>query len=134
MNYFKLPLSALFVVTSFNHFLYPLATMAPAAAVTEDQREVIAAQNEKTKGQTALQAISQSTSLPSIPTFADHEKHRVWILEFMASAFRVFSRKGFTEGMSCHISVRDTQFPPLFLDKTARKTLRFAQSERYDLT
>jgi len=87
--------------------------MAPAA-VTEDQREIIAAQNEKAKGQTVLQAISQGISLPSIPTFTDHEKHRVWALEHMAGAFRVFSRKGFTEGMSGHISVRDPEFPHYF--------------------
>jgi ribulose-5-phosphate 4-epimerase/fuculose-1-phosphate aldolase len=29
----------------------------------------------------------------------------------MAAVFRDFSRKGFTEGMSGHISVRDPEFP-----------------------
>jgi hypothetical protein len=42
-------------------------------------------------------------SLPGIPSFTSHEKHRHWILEHMAGAFRVMARKGFCEGMSGHI-------------------------------
>ena len=33
------------------------------------------------------------------------------MLEHMALAFRVFARKGYTEGMSGHISVRDPENP-----------------------
>jgi len=71
-------------------------------------------QQAATKEKTPLQAISQGVSLPPVPSFTDFEKHRHWILEHMAGAFRVFSRKGFTEGMSGHISVRDPEFPHQF--------------------
>ena len=36
------------------------------------------------------------------------------MLGHMAGAFRVFSRKGYTEGMSGHISIRDPEFPHAF--------------------
>lgn len=42
-----------------------------------------------------------------IPVITDLYKKRQWQLEHMAGAFRVFARKGFTEGTSGHISVRD---------------------------
>jgi hypothetical protein len=45
-----------------------------------------------------------------IPTFSSHEEHRRHILIHTAAVFRDFSRKGFTEGMSGHISVRDPEF------------------------
>jgi ribulose-5-phosphate 4-epimerase/fuculose-1-phosphate aldolase len=48
---------------------------------------------------------------PGIPTFSSHEEHRRHILIHTAATFRDFSRKGFTEGMSGHISVRDPEFP-----------------------
>ncbi|WYZ37085.1 hypothetical protein EsH8_II_000591 [Colletotrichum jinshuiense] len=44
---------------------------------------------------------------PGIPNITDLLKKRQWQLEHMAGAFRVFARKGFTEGASGHISVRD---------------------------
>lgn len=44
---------------------------------------------------------------PGIPQFTDPYAKRQWQLEHMAGAFRVFSRMGFTEGASGHISVRD---------------------------
>ena len=62
----------------------------------------------------ALQAISQGVPLPGIPIFDSMEKHRHFILEHMAGAFRVFARKGYTEGMSGHISVRDPENPHAF--------------------
>jgi hypothetical protein len=46
-----------------------------------------------------------------IPTFSSHEEHRRHILIHTAAVFRDFARKGFTEGMSGHISVRDPEFP-----------------------
>jgi len=42
-----------------------------------------------------------------MPKIEDLYKKRQWQLEHMAGAFRVFSRKGFTEGTAGHISVRD---------------------------
>lgn len=44
---------------------------------------------------------------PGIPQIDDLHKKRQWQLEHMAGAFRVFARKGYTEGTSGHISVRD---------------------------
>ena len=63
---------------------------------------------------TALQLISQGQSLPGIPTFPSYAQHRQWMLSKMALAFRVFARKGYTEGMSGHISVRDPENPHTF--------------------
>lgn len=51
---------------------------------------------------------------PGIPRIADPYKKRQWQLEHMAGAFRVFARKGFTEGTSGHISVRDPIDPDTF--------------------
>ncbi|KAM0722906.1 hypothetical protein Q7P37_001104 [Cladosporium fusiforme] len=42
-----------------------------------------------------------------VPKFEDLYKKRQWQLEHMAGAFRVFARRGFTEGTAGHISVRD---------------------------
>lgn len=42
-----------------------------------------------------------------IPQISDPYRKRQWQLHHMAGAFRVFARKGFTEGTSGHISVRD---------------------------
>ncbi|KAL4908869.1 hypothetical protein BDW74DRAFT_165591 [Aspergillus multicolor] len=50
----------------------------------------------------------------SIPHFDDPHKKRQWQLEHMAGAFRVFARKGFTEGSAGHISVRDPVQPDTF--------------------
>lgn len=51
---------------------------------------------------------------PGIPEINDPYQKRQWQLEHMAGAFRVFARKGFTEGTSGHISVRDTVDPSTF--------------------
>ncbi|CVK91406.1 related to novobiocin biosynthesis protein novR [Fusarium mangiferae] len=51
---------------------------------------------------------------PGIPKFTDMYKKRQWQLEHMAGAFRVFARKGFTEGTAGHISVRDPVEPDTF--------------------
>ncbi|KAJ5161817.1 hypothetical protein N7492_007209 [Penicillium capsulatum] len=51
---------------------------------------------------------------PGIPKIDDLYKKRQWQLEHMAGAFRVFARKGFTEGTSGHISVRDPVDPSTF--------------------
>ncbi|KAH7019858.1 class II aldolase and Adducin N-terminal domain protein [Ilyonectria destructans] len=49
-----------------------------------------------------------------IPNITDPYKKRQWQLEHMAGAFRVFARKGYTEGTSGHISVRDPVDPNTF--------------------
>lgn len=57
----------------------------------------------------AVQAISQGVPLPGIPSFTSIDRKRRWMLEHMAGAFRVFSRNGYSEGMSGHISLRDPE-------------------------
>lgn len=51
---------------------------------------------------------------PGVPKFDDLYKKRQWQLEHMAGAFRVFARRGFTEGSAGHISVRDPIDPNTF--------------------
>lgn len=51
---------------------------------------------------------------PSMPRIEDPYKKRQWQLDHMAGAFRVFARKGFTEGTAGHISVRDPVNPSTF--------------------
>jgi hypothetical protein len=51
---------------------------------------------------------------PGIPKIDDPYKKRQWQLEHMAGAFRVFARKGYCEGTSGHISVRDPVDPNTF--------------------
>ncbi|PBP21302.1 arad-like aldolase/epimerase [Diplocarpon rosae] len=59
---------------------------------------------------TPLEAISHGNLVISgIPDFSSHAEHRKHILIHAAAVFRDFSRKGFTEGMSGHISVRDPE-------------------------
>ena len=58
---------------------------------------------------TPLQMISQGVCLPTIPRHPTFAAHREWLLERMALAFRVFARKGYTDGMAGHISVRDPE-------------------------
>lgn len=47
--------------------------------------------------------------LPGPPLFSAHEKKRRWMLEHMAGAFRMFARKGYSEGIAGHISLRDPE-------------------------
>ncbi|KAI9684607.1 MAG: hypothetical protein M1822_005695 [Bathelium mastoideum] len=90
--------------------------MAPAPIADEAARSsaVEPKGNSKSEGVTPLQAISQGVCLPGIPTFNSFERQRQWMLEHMAGAFRVFARKGYTEGMSGHISVRDPEWSDAF--------------------
>lgn len=92
----------------------PSAVSVEAAPIPQSKQIVPRSNNAEKKELTALQAISQGVALPSIPLFSSHDKHRAWILNHMAGAFRVFARKGFTEGMSGHISVRDPEHSHMF--------------------
>jgi hypothetical protein len=65
----------------------------------------------KSKG---LEALSQGITLPGIPKFSSFDKHRAYMLNHMAGAFRVFARHGFVEGMAGHISLRDPELPDRF--------------------
>lgn len=61
--------------------------------------------------QTPLEAISHGPLvLAGIPTFTNFQEHRKHILIHTAAVFRDWSLKGFTEGISGHISVRDPEF------------------------
>lgn len=86
--------------------------MAPALIANDSAKQITIKDNGNGKitKVTPLQAISQGVCLPGIPTFNSFEKQRQWMLEHMAGAFRVFARKGYTEGMSGHISVRDPEW------------------------
>lgn len=82
----------------------------PVASSSAPNSKQLVPQNEdSSKEKTPLQAISQGVCLPGIPLFSSYDKERAWILNHMAGAFRVFARKGYTEGMSGHISVRDPE-------------------------
>lgn len=67
---------------------------------------------EAAGGQAAL--ATGGYEFPGIPKIHDPYKKRQWQLEHMAGAFRVFARKGYTEGTSGHISVRDPVDPTTF--------------------
>ena len=94
--------------------------MAPSAITEPNTQQPTATPKQQIKDtptgapKTALQLISQGQSLPGIPTFPSYATHRQWMLSKMALAFRVFARKGYTEGMSGHISVRDPENPHTF--------------------
>lgn len=49
-----------------------------------------------------------------LPKFTDKSAEQKWAKQHMAGAFRVFSRKGFTEGTAGHISLRDPIDPNTF--------------------
>lgn len=68
-----------------------------------------------TEAQVNFESLSKGrVVLRGPPTFNSFEKQRRWMLEHMAGAFRVFARKGFTEGLAGHISLRDPEYPDTF--------------------
>ncbi|EMC93242.1 hypothetical protein BAUCODRAFT_36915 [Baudoinia panamericana UAMH 10762] len=91
--------------------------MAPSATMlTESQPHTIRIKpalehgsDVQKKQKTPLELISQGVSLPGIPRHPSFAAHRQWMLDHMSLAFRMFARKGYTEGMSGHISVRDPE-------------------------
>lgn len=99
------------IISETAHGQVPIVSKTKAQE--KDQEETSAAQKHST-AKTALELISQGQSLPGIPTFPSYAAHRQWMLSKMALAFRVFARKGYTEGMSGHISVRDPENPHTF--------------------
>lgn len=59
--------------------------------------------------------IAMGNDVPhKVPKFDDPYQEREWVLEHMAGVFRVFGRRGFTEGSAGHISVRDPVDPTTF--------------------
>ncbi|KAK5047922.1 hypothetical protein LTR84_006110 [Exophiala bonariae] len=64
---------------------------------------------------TPIAAISHGdVVLPGVPSFTSMELKRQWQLEHMAAAFRHWSREGYVEGISGHISVRDPEAEDVF--------------------
>ncbi|KAF2494103.1 aldolase [Lophium mytilinum] len=64
---------------------------------------------------TSLQQISHGTMpLKGIPEFPSFAEKRNWQLNHMAAAFRYFNRRGYIEGISGHISVRDPEYTNAF--------------------
>ncbi|KAL4736089.1 class II aldolase/adducin N-terminal [Aspergillus similis] len=82
-------------------------TTIPVPVVSETAKE-------DAQTQTQLAVATGGYIFPGIPRITDPYKKRQWQLEHMAGAFRVFARKGFTEGTSGHISVRDPIDPATF--------------------
>ena len=75
-------------------------------------KDASATQNDDPKKtKSPLELISQGVCLPGIPQHPTFREHRQWMLEKMALAFRVFARKGYTDGLAGHISVRDPEWP-----------------------
>ncbi|OOF93356.1 hypothetical protein ASPCADRAFT_516990 [Aspergillus carbonarius ITEM 5010] len=105
--------------------------MSSATATLVTQEEPSRQSESNTQGKSAIQAISQGVTLPGVPSFTTIDKKRRWMLEHMAGAFRVFARKGFSEGMSGHISLRDPEHPDCFW--TNPLGLHFGQVKVSDL-
>lgn len=93
----------------------PAPTTAPAVQKSRNKNGKQVLDKKKPSEMTAIQAISQgAVTMLGIPTFTAVDKQRRWMLEHMAGAFRVFARKGYTEGMAGHISLRDPEHPDCF--------------------
>lgn len=91
-----------------------------SSTITEEPSKVVLTQigsnNEDYKTrERGMHNIALGAAHPyALPSFEDKYEERKWILEHMAGAFRVFDRKGYTEGTSGHISVRDPVDPNTF--------------------
>lgn len=64
-------------------------------------------ENKDKPEKSAIQRLSQGITLAGIPSFTSVELKRHWMLEHLAGAFRIFARKGYVEGLTGHISLRD---------------------------
>ena len=94
--------------------LSQLLVASPSSSRGHDQPSIITPAGTEASDQpqppTPLESICHGDNkLPGIPTFPTFFSHRQWQLEHMAAAFRYFSRHGYVEGMSGHISVRDPE-------------------------
>ncbi|KAJ5916727.1 Meiotically protein [Penicillium tannophilum] len=93
--------------------------MATSTSVTTTQQEGsvrLAAEAQNKLSDPATDATFQSVArgdrngtmkLRGIPTFSDPLEKRQWMKEHMAVAFRYFGKRGYNEGISGHISMRD---------------------------
>ncbi|KAI8664785.1 Aldolase-II domain-containing protein [Fusarium sp. Ph1] len=69
---------------------------------------------DKGESLTPLRALSHGPMLGGVPKFLDLSSQRRWLLQHMTAVFRHWSREGYVEGMSGHISVRDPEYPHAF--------------------
>ncbi|KAE8329205.1 class II aldolase/adducin N-terminal [Aspergillus sergii] len=79
-----------------------------------EQNDIPSAESDR-----AFQALARGDEqgvlkLRGIPTFTDLHAKRQWIREHMAAVFRFFGKRGWGEGVSGHISVRDPILPDHF--------------------
>ncbi|CAK9441697.1 uncharacterized protein LODBEIA_P55650 [Lodderomyces beijingensis] len=66
-------------------------------------------------GERSEQVIAKGGEHPyKRPHFKNKQDEREWAKQHMAGAFRVFARKGYTEGTAGHISIRDPVDPQTF--------------------
>ncbi|KAL3449960.1 class II aldolase/adducin N-terminal [Aspergillus insuetus] len=70
--------------------------------------------SEDTLEKTVIQKLSRGVTLSGVPSFTSVELRRCWMPEHLAGAFRVFARKGFVEGLTGHISLRDPEHKNCF--------------------
>lgn len=88
--------------------------MAPAQTQTQVETTKEHKHYEIT-GERGAQNIAKGFPHPyPIPKFESKEEERKWAKQHMAAAFRIFARKGFTEGTAGHISLRDPVDPNTF--------------------
>ncbi|CAH0054754.1 unnamed protein product [Clonostachys solani] len=91
-----------------------------STTVTSEQKLTLesnpgASATQPQDGPAGLAAVTTGEyEFPGIPKIDDPYKKRQWQLEHMAGAFRVFARRGYGEGTSGHISVRDPVDPSTF--------------------
>lgn len=85
-------------------------TITTEVVPTRDELGTAVRPNEESRADT----LALGVKLEGIPHFDSFEKERKWMLEHMAAAFRVFARKGFTEGLAGHISLRDPEHKDLY--------------------
>lgn len=94
--------------------IIPAQAARTAAAATANVSAASPADGDSAATANNLAVATGGYLFSGIPEITDPYKKRQWQLEHMAGAFRVFSRKGFTEGTSGHISVRDPVDPETF--------------------
>ncbi|KFY04926.1 hypothetical protein V491_09233, partial [Pseudogymnoascus sp. VKM F-3775] len=93
-----------------NDYIATNIATQPAAEAPPTTAPTKGAHSHDSEEKTPLQAISHGILMDGIPTFSSYAEHRKHILIHTAATFRDFARKGFTEGQSGHISVRDPEY------------------------
>ncbi|KKY27129.1 putative class ii aldolase adducin domain containing protein [Phaeomoniella chlamydospora] len=92
--------------------------MAPSATTTltiaDDATMKLQAEKEEQKKAIERLSTAGGVVLQGYPAFTSVDSERRFILEHMAGAFRIFARKGYSEGVAGHISVRDPEHQDLF--------------------